>query len=184
MNLGYRWVLNQKDLKNCTLLLKRLQLPKDIRTYMRKFMYDWVCPCNTVFYELRTWSKEQARIYEAFQNNPVTIVGLPTNCGKTTLIQGIAEACVKNNVSVTVISSTVVDQMRMRRALGRDNEKLVVTSQKSAITRQTDVVLVDDCDKIEANFVDTQIIPKLARLLCIGKMKGRLESELKRIKKK
>lgn len=168
--LGYRWVLNSQDFKNCTLLLKRLRLPKDIRTYMKKFMYDWVCPCNPVFYGLKVWSVAQAQIYESFQNNPETIAMLPERQGKTTLIIGIAKMCIENGISVRVICSSVANQLKMRDILGRDNEKLVLMLQQSITARDTDVILIDDCDEIESSFILRYIkILKWKRLLCLGK---------------
>lgn len=172
--LGYRWVLNLQDLKNCTLLLKRLNLPKDIRFYMRRFMYDYVCPCNPTFYKLKTWSKDQAMIYEAFQNHPINFIGFPTDqrYGKTTVIQGIAETCIKNNVSVLVISKNMFAQNRMYFGLGDDTELLTLQTQHSRITQKKDVILVDDFESISHDFFFKQIIPLVqmtnVRVLCIG----------------
>jgi hypothetical protein len=136
--LGYRWVLNRQDLKNCTLLLLRLNSPKDIRFYMRQFMYDYICPCNPTFYKLKTWSRDQAMIYEAFQKHLINFIGFPTDqrYGKTTLIQGIAETCVKNKVSVLVVSKSLFTQGRLRAELGDDTELLILHT--------TDAILIDD----------------------------------------
>jgi hypothetical protein len=137
-------------------------------------MYDYICPCNPTFYGLKTWSRDQAMIYESFQNHPINFIGFPTDqrYGKTTLIQGIAETCVKNKVSVLVVSKSLFTQGRLRAELGDDTELLILQTQFSAILHTTDVILIDDIESIGRNFFFDQIIPRIqmtnVRLLCIG----------------
>jgi len=150
--LGYQWYLNSSDLRNCFILLIRLGLPRDIRAYIKKYMYDYKCICNPIFFQLKRWSKEQTMAYESFQRNKFTIVQMGRRTGKTTLIYGIANMCSYYGIHTVILTSNPGEWNHFWDNMHDGSVIYVTIPIYDDDFKSADVILVDNVNEMGDDF--------------------------------
>lgn len=68
----HKWVIDKKISILTSLVLLRNGVCKDIRLYIQKYLYEYKCESDDVFYAIKKWTDEEIDIYERVQLNRET----------------------------------------------------------------------------------------------------------------
>jgi hypothetical protein len=102
--VGLEWVRNQQDTLHCGLVLVRAKFPKDMRRYMQRYMYDYVCVLDKTFARLATsWTNEQQQIYHAMLEQKQSEHYMAPHMGATTVIVGMALALALHGIAALIV---------------------------------------------------------------------------------
>jgi hypothetical protein len=72
----HKWEMDREVNKLTSLILLRYGVCKDIRIYIRDFLYEYKCESDNVFYRIKKWKDEEIDLYERVQMNRETVASV------------------------------------------------------------------------------------------------------------
>jgi hypothetical protein len=120
--LGVVWEWNQRDALLCSWVMLRAEprLPRDIRRYMKRYLYDPICAATPIFKRLGPWSDNQFTLYHTALTNPmcVRLCSIDTATDASRALCGIAVAFALCGKNVWVVTDRQLGLLFLRDQIG------------------------------------------------------------------
>jgi hypothetical protein len=183
-----KYYRNFQDTKNCSLLLLRLGILKDIRIYIaKKYMYDYKCPTDAYFYsETRIiYSDVQTSIYELFKRHRINIIQMPNRrYGASMILSCIAKACCLAKINVCILVENEENEKIIQKnhdfMLGCELPLTLFKFQDFKFSNSNHVILLDAFSRYEELkvFLDEAISRPNVHVLATGYLDDQRTDEM------